>query len=145
MSDVEGHEDVLPEHYPDSEATGLDLSPVWNLVELVRDRQGFSSQCGLQAKNVLDYPPGFRFKEPYRLASGEAGTRWFLAVEPSYVVWSCGSDGQVYTVGWYSETEQAFNFPNLQDPPPDVQRQQWLLRALAMPLPLPPPGKEVAG
>jgi len=145
MSDTEGYEETQPEHLPDSDATGLDLSLVWSLTELVRDRQAFSTQCGLQGKNVLDYPGGFRFGDPRGLASGEAGVRWFHAMEPSYVVWALAGDGRIFTIAWYSEKEQAFNFPNLAEPPLEVQRQQWLLRALGMPLPLPAAGAGVSG
>lgn len=142
----EEYEQTLPETAPDSDATGLDLDQVWTLTELMRHRVAFDTACGMRGRSVLDYPPGFRFGDPRRLSSGESGVRWFHAMEPSYEVWSHAADGRVFTIGWYSDKEKAFNIPNLDDPPVEVVRHQWLLRALTMHVELPAAeGKGVVG
>lgn len=133
----EEYEDTLPETLPGSDANGLGLSQMWELVELMRERRAFDTACGMRGRSVLDYPPGFRFGDPRGLSSGEAGVRWFHAMEPSYEVWSRAADDRVFTIGWYSDKERAFNIPNLEDPPVDVVRHQWLLRALTMHVELP--------
>lgn len=133
----EEYEATEPEKLPDSDATGMDLEQVWTLTELLRCKVAFDTQCGMRGRSVLDYPGGFRFADPRGLASGDAGVRWFHHMQPSYQVWSRAKDGTVFTIGWYSDLESAFNIPSLLAAPVEVQRHQWLLRALTMHVALP--------
>jgi hypothetical protein len=117
----------------------LDLSvlPVWNLVEIVREREAFTTACGMVGRSILDYPGGHRFGDPVGLRSGAEGVARFHAMDPAFVVWSHGGvSGRTYTVAWWSQVGQDWSFPSLADDAPvEVRRHQWLMRVLTFPLP----------
>lgn len=130
-------DEAQPVRQPPSGNTGLSTQDVWTLVEVVGQREAFTTACGMVGRSVLDYPPGFEFGPPAGLLAGDGATRWFLAMKPSFVVWSHGgSDGKTYTIGAYSEVEQGWFHPSLaEDAPVEVRRHQWLMRMLRLPLP----------
>jgi hypothetical protein len=126
-----------PIREPRTENAGLSTQDVWTLVEIVKEREAFRTACGMTGRSVLDYPGGFKFGDPVGLLSGVSGTRWFHAMEPSFVVWSDGGlSGRTYTIAWYSELEKGWNHPSLaRDAPVEVRRHQWLMRVLTFPMP----------
>lgn len=123
--------------------TGLSLIDMWSFTEaIVREREAFTTLCGLVGKNVLDYPGGFRFSPPRRVTEPFFQRHHMDA--PEYSIWSQAAYHGTYTVAWYGET-CGWVIPDLDSVAPiEVRHHQWFVRALtAFPLPEMRPGVDI--
>jgi hypothetical protein len=128
------------------------LRIVWELVEVLRDKEAFSTSCGMTGRSVLDYPGGFRFTEPPINVTDEYANAWGRpGVDVTYKVWS-QHGSMTYTIAWFASSSllEDWIVPRLHTAPTEVQWHQWLIyqivrsRHPALPLGLDMPGSSDA-